>query len=76
MSICVSGRSVAKFAIRDFEDLHLGKLRAVLSEAAKLARNHIVKDCVLCSSRGFICELCRLVDHLNFFCHLVQQFLA
>ena len=49
----------AKFAISDFEDMHSGKLKSLMTEAAKLARNHILKDCVLCSNRGFICELCR-----------------
>ena len=46
------------YAIRDLEEIHSGKLMSCLNAAFKFALNHITK-CLLCSGKGFICEICR-----------------
>ena len=47
------------YAIRDLEEIHWGgKLVNLLNAAFSFAFNHITK-CVLCSGKGFICEICR-----------------
>ena len=47
------------YAIRDLEEIHWGgKLVNLLNSAFSFAFNHITK-CVLCSGKGFICEICR-----------------
>ncbi len=45
-------------SIKDLEDINSGRLVTVLTAAAKFARNHI-HNCVLCSGKGFICEVCK-----------------
>ena len=49
---------VDMYAIHDLEDIHNGKMLALLNSAVRFARSHIL-SCVLCSGKGFICEVCR-----------------
>ena len=51
-------QDVDVYAIRDLEEIHSGKLMSLLNAAFKFALNHITK-CLLCSGKGFICEICR-----------------
>ena len=49
---------VDMYAIHDLEDIHNGKMLALLHSAVRFARSHIL-SCVLCSGKGFNCEVCR-----------------
>lgn len=46
------------YSVRDLEEINSGKLIAVLKATTKFARDHIL-GCVLCSGKGFICEVCK-----------------
>jgi hypothetical protein len=46
------------YSIRDLEEIYSGKLISQLQSAVKFARGHIL-GCILCSGKGFICEVCR-----------------
>ena len=46
------------YSIRDLEDVHSGKLVNLLAATVKFSLGHILK-CILCSGKGFICEICR-----------------
>ena len=46
------------YAIRDLEEIHSGKLPALLNSVFNFALKHITK-CLLCSGKGFICEICK-----------------
>jgi len=46
------------YSIRDMEQLYTGELITTLTNAVRLCVKH-VSSCLVCSGRGFICELCR-----------------
>jgi len=46
------------YSIRDLEDVHSGRLVSLLASTVKFSLGHILK-CILCSGKGFICEICR-----------------
>ena len=46
------------YSIQDLEQLHSGLLISTLTSAVKLCTNH-VNSCLICSGRGFICEICK-----------------
>ena len=46
------------YSIEDLEQLHSGQLIATLVSAVKLCIRHVT-SCLICSGRGFICEICR-----------------
>ena len=51
-------KDLSKFSMQDFIDTHSGELVSVLKTAHNVAKEHIV-HCVLCSGKGFICEVCK-----------------
>ena len=46
------------YSINDLEELHTGVLIPTLASAVKLCTSHVA-SCLICSGRGFICEVCR-----------------
>eukprot|EP00092_Neocalanus_flemingeri_P000913 GFUD01000971.1.p2 GENE.GFUD01000971.1~~GFUD01000971.1.p2 ORF type:complete len:422 (-),score=154.88 GFUD01000971.1:325-1590(-) len=46
------------YSLRDMEQLYTGELITTLTTAVKLCVKHVT-SCLVCSGRGFICELCR-----------------
>lgn len=46
-------------SMADFEDIKSGRMKIILGEAEDFGTVHILKDCVLCAGRGFICEVCQ-----------------
>jgi len=46
------------YSLRDMEQLYTGELITTLALAVNLCMKH-VSSCLVCSGRGFICELCR-----------------
>ena len=44
-------------AMKDLEEINNGKLVSLLSNAVKFAKSHIM-SCILCSGKGFICNVC------------------
>jgi len=46
------------YSLRDMEQLYTGELITTLTTAVKLCVKHVT-CCLVCSGRGFICELCR-----------------
>ena len=46
------------YSIADLQQLHSGLLVSTLAAAVKLCYGHVSK-CLVCSGRGFICEICR-----------------
>lgn len=45
------------YSINDLELIMKGTLSPLLAKAIKYGEDHIM-DCLLCSQKGFICELC------------------
>jgi hypothetical protein len=45
------------YSISDMEQLHRGELLVTLRAAVKVCTNHVL-GCLVCSGRGFICEVC------------------
>ena len=50
--------STDTYSIQDMEQLHRGELVTTLQAAVKLCTKH-VWSCLVCSGRGFICEVCQ-----------------
>jgi len=50
--------STDTYSIQDMEQLHRGELVTTLQAALKLCTKH-VWSCLVCSGRGFICEVCQ-----------------
>jgi len=48
---------VDTYSLKDIEQLHKGELKATLHQGVKVCTNHVL-SCLVCSGRGFICELC------------------
>ena len=46
------------YSISDLAELHSGQLVPTLSSAVSLCTRHVTR-CLVCSGRGFICEICR-----------------
>jgi len=46
------------YSINDVNQLHSGELITTLTAAVKLCIDHVAR-CLICSGRGFICEICR-----------------
>eukprot|EP00090_Calanus_glacialis_P015181 TRINITY_DN24037_c0_g1_i1.p1 TRINITY_DN24037_c0_g1~~TRINITY_DN24037_c0_g1_i1.p1 ORF type:complete len:775 (-),score=278.46 TRINITY_DN24037_c0_g1_i1:166-2490(-) len=46
------------YSLRDMEQLYTGELITTLTTAVGLCMKH-VSSCLVCSGRGFICELCK-----------------
>jgi len=46
------------YSINDVYQLHTGELITTLTSAVKLCTDHVAR-CLVCSGRGFICEICR-----------------
>ena len=46
------------YSLADLQQLHSGLLVSTLAAAVKLCLGHVSK-CLICSGRGFICEICR-----------------
>jgi len=46
------------YSLRDMEQLFTGELITTLTKAVTICMNH-VSCCLVCSGRGFICELCK-----------------
>jgi len=46
------------YSLRDMEQLFTGELITTLTTAVKLCVKHVT-SCLVCSGRGFICELCK-----------------
>jgi len=46
------------YSLRDMEQLYSGELITTLTMAVNLCMKH-VSSCLVCSGRGFICELCK-----------------
>ena len=46
------------YSIGDLEQLHTGQLISTLVSAVRLCTRHVT-SCLICSGRGFICEICR-----------------
>lgn len=47
------------YSIKDLEEIHAGFLLKLLRQAVRVCEEHIF-SCVLCSGKGFICEVCRV----------------
>lgn len=45
------------YSVRDLEQLHSGELLNTLRGAVDMCINHVM-SCLVCSGRGFLCELC------------------
>lgn len=45
------------YSVRDLEQLHSGELLTTLSGAVRMCVKHVM-SCLVCSGRGFLCELC------------------
>ena len=46
------------YSLADIEQLHSGELIQTLSSAVRLCIKHVT-SCLICSGRGFICEICK-----------------
>lgn len=46
------------FSIQDMEQLHRGELVTTLQVGLRLCTRHVM-SCLVCSGRGFICEVCQ-----------------
>ena len=46
------------YSIADLEQLHTGQLVSSLVSAVRLCTRHVT-SCLICSGRGFICEICK-----------------
>jgi len=46
------------YSLADLAQLHSGQLVSTLSAAVSLCTSHVTR-CLICSGRGFICEICR-----------------
>ena len=46
------------YSVRDMEQLYTGELITTLTTAVSLCVKHVT-SCLVCSGRGFICEVCR-----------------
>ena len=64
--------SVDMYSVRDLEEIGNGKLLELLERAEKLCTDHIF-DCLLCSGKGFICEVCRGDDVVYPFSDKITQ---
>ena len=45
------------YSLQDLEQLHRGELRDILEAGVKVCSRHVL-SCLVCSGRGFICEVC------------------
>jgi len=50
--------STDTYSIQDMEQLHRGELVATLQAGLRLCTHHVM-SCLVCSGRGFICEVCQ-----------------
>ncbi|TRY62922.1 hypothetical protein TCAL_05139 [Tigriopus californicus] len=49
---------VDKYSLQDLEQVKSGQMAKLLKQALQLGESHVLK-CVLCSQKGFICEVCK-----------------
>ena len=64
--------NVDMYSVRDLEEIASGKLLELLERAAKHCTDHIF-GCLLCSGKGFICEVCRAEDVVYPFSDSITQ---
>ena len=64
--------NVDMYSVRDLEEIGNGKLLDLLESAEKHCADHIY-DCLLCSGKGFICEVCRGEDVVYPFSDKITQ---
>ena len=64
--------SVDMYSVRDLEEIGNGKLLELLESAEKQCTDHIY-GCLLCSGKGFICEVCRGEDVVYPFSDKITQ---
>lgn len=64
--------SVDMYSVRDLEEIGNGKLLELLEKAANHCTDHI-DGCLLCSGKGFICEICRGEDVVYPFSDKITQ---
>lgn len=50
---------VDKYSLQDLEQVKNGQMAKLLKQALQLGETHILR-CVLCSQKGFICEVCKI----------------
>ncbi|XP_046665070.1 differentially expressed in FDCP 8 homolog [Homalodisca vitripennis] len=54
------------FSLHDLMEIHSGKLLDELKNIASKFEDHIIKNCQLCSGKGYRCELCDDKDDVIF----------